>query len=48
MVQDFDDDLLEVRDREILEHFWENPDNVMRLVDLIFLMEDPDREVIPS
>lgn len=33
---------------EEVEKFWENPDNVMRLVDLIFLMEDPDREVIPS
>lgn len=46
MVQDIDDDLLEVRER--LDKFWENPDNVMRLVDLIFLMEDPDKEVTPS
>lgn len=47
MVQDLDDDLLEVAE-ERLEHFWEDPQNVMHLVDLIFLMEDPDREIIPS
>ena len=47
MVQDLDDDLLEV-ERERIDRFWEDPDNVMHLVDLIFLMEDPDREIIPS
>ena len=48
MVQDLDDDLLEVRDREAIEHFWENPRNVMRLIDLVFMMESPDREKTPS
>jgi hypothetical protein len=47
MVQDLDDDLLEV-DREKVEHFWEDPENVMHLVDLIFLMEDPNKEIVPS
>ena len=47
MVQDFDAHLPQMTEEEV-EKFWENPDNVMRLVDLIFLMEDPDREDIPS
>lgn len=47
MVQDLDADLLEV-EKEKLEHFWEDPENVMHLVDLIFLMEDPNKEIVPS
>jgi hypothetical protein len=47
MVQDLDDDLSQV-DREKVEHFWEDPENVMHLVDLIFLMEDPNKEIVPS
>ena len=29
------------------EHFWEKPENIMHLIDLIFLLED-DKEKIPS
>lgn len=30
------------------EHFWEDPQNIMNLIDLIFLFENPDRKVISS
>lgn len=26
------------------DHFWENPRNIMNLIDLLFLYEDPDKE----
>lgn len=30
------------------EHFWDDPQNIMYLIDLIFLSEDPDKEHICS
>lgn len=34
-------------DQEKVERFWENPENIMRLVDLLFLFED-EKKIIPS
>lgn len=34
-------------DQEKVERFWENPENIMRLVDLLFLFDD-NKKNIPS
>lgn len=34
-------------DQEKVEKFWENPENIMRLVDLLFLFDD-NKKNIPS
>ena len=30
------------------DKFWENPQNILNLIDLIFLSGDPGKEIIPS
>lgn len=35
--------LLSQKDRERVDRFWENTDNVLRLIDLIFLADDNNR-----
>lgn len=48
MVQDSDGNGHDVMtDQEKVERFWENPENIMRLVDLLFLFED-EKKIIPS
>lgn len=37
------DDLIRETDR-----FWDDPKKIMNLIDLIFLMDDPDKKQIPS
>lgn len=37
------DDMVEEMDK-----FWENPQNILNLIDLIFLSGDPGKEIIPS
>lgn len=45
MVQGYDGDVAEVTDEQLreTEHFWEDPQKVLNLLDLLFLYEDPDR-----
>lgn len=31
-----------------LDHFWDDPEKIMRLVDLLFLFDDPDKKQICS
>lgn len=38
-----DEDLIRETDR-----FWENPQNIMNLIDLLFLWDDPDKKQICS
>lgn len=30
------------------EHFWDDPEKIIRLIDLLFLFDDPDRKQICS
>lgn len=42
MVQGADGDVRQVEDGQDKE-FWKNPDNILRLIDLIFLTAEEDR-----
>ena len=37
------DDLIRETDR-----FWDDPKKIMNLIDLLFLLDDPDKKQIPS
>lgn len=55
MVQGLDGDGSEMKEQQVsgdliqeTERFWENPKNILNLIDLIFLWDDEDRKNIPS
>ena len=41
---------IQVTDEQIreTEHFWDDPQKIMNLIDIMFLSEDPDRREICS
>lgn len=41
-----DADLIRDEDRERVDRFWDNPQNIMNLIDLIFLNEDNEAGVV--
>lgn len=45
-----EEEKVNVSDEQIREadRFWEDPEKIMRLIDLLFLWEDPDKKRIYS
>ena len=45
-----EEEKIQVSDEQVKEadHFWEDPQKIMNLIDLLFLWEDPDKKGIYS